>query len=47
MCIEIRVDFPRKAFCLFSNGEPIGFVFKAYKHALLAKQWLEAEYIVS
>jgi hypothetical protein len=41
MNIEIRVDFRRKAFVLFSlrDQKPVGLMFTRYKHA-----WLESEY---
>lgn len=41
--IEIRADFQRHGFCLWRNGEPIGVLFHKYKHAVLAKLWLESE----
>lgn len=41
--IEIRIDFPRRGFCLYVNGEAIGSVYSQYKFAALARQWLLAE----
>jgi hypothetical protein len=44
--IEIRVDFNRKAFFLFSlrDQKAIGLMFARYKHAWLAREWLSEEY---
>lgn len=43
MLIEIRIDFPRRGFCLFVNGEAIGNVFSQYKVAALTRDWLMSE----
>lgn len=43
MSIEIRVDFARKGFCLYTNGEAIGWVFRNYKLAKLARDLLLSE----
>jgi hypothetical protein len=40
--IEIRADFPRKAFCLYRNGEAVG-VSSQYKAVWLARQFLLGE----
>lgn len=40
--IEIRADFPRKAFCLYVNGEAVG-ASSQYKATWLARQFLLGE----
>lgn len=40
--IEIRADFPRKAFCLYVNGEAVG-VSSQYKAVELARRFLMSE----
>lgn len=40
--IEIRADFPRKAFCLYVNGEAVG-VSSQYKAVELARRFLIGE----
>jgi hypothetical protein len=40
--IEIRADFPRKAFCLFVNGEAVG-ASSQYKAVWLTRQFLLGE----
>lgn len=40
--IEIRADFPRRSFCLFVNGEPVG-VSSQYKAVWHARNFLIGE----
>lgn len=40
--IQIRADFPRRAFCLYVNGEPIG-ASSQYKAVVLARNFLIGE----
>lgn len=40
--IQIRADFPRRSFCLFVNGEPVG-VSSQYKAVWHARNFLLGE----
>lgn len=40
--IQIRADFPRRAFCLFVNGEPVG-VSSQYKALWHTRNFLLGE----
>lgn len=40
--IEIRADFPRRSFCLYVNGEPVG-VSSQYKAVWHARNFLLGE----
>jgi hypothetical protein len=40
--IQIRADFPRKSFCLFVNGEPVG-VSSQYKALWHTRNFLLGE----
>lgn len=42
--VEIRIDFRTKGFCLFVDGEAIGYTFRRYKFAVLAQRWLQEEF---